>query len=160
MKIVVLATSLLLAAALSCSARADNSAVAGSWKMTAFKVQALDTKETKDALGPNPTGRMILTPNGYVTIYRTGGNRKPATSDAERLELLKTMAVWTGRYRLEGDKVMIKIDGSWTEVLTGTESSRVFARDGKRLTFTNTTSSSLFFPGRPAIGTEVYELEE
>lgn len=160
MNIAALLAGLTLALATFGSAYAGNEAVAGSWKLMSFKVQASDTKETKDALGPNPTGRMILTPNGYITIYRVAGDRKPAKTDAERLALLQSMAVWTGRYRVEGDKLLIRIDGSWIEVLTNTDTERTFVRDGKKLTLTNTIASSLFFPGRPAVGTEVFELEE
>jgi hypothetical protein len=160
MKIAVIATGLAIAFGPSLQAQAADQPVAGSWKLVSFKVRALDTNETKDALGPNPTGRMILTPNGYITIYRVAGDRKPAKTDAERLALLQSMAVWTGRYRVEGGKLLIRIDGSWIEVLTNTDTERAFVRDGKTLTLTNTIGSSLFFPGRPAIGTEVFELEE
>ncbi|MEA3025192.1 MAG: hypothetical protein QOF91_477 [Alphaproteobacteria bacterium] len=160
MKIAALFAGLLLVATSNGGAQAADHPVVGSWKLVSFKVQASDTQETKDALGPNPTGRMILTPNGYITIYRIAGDRKPAKTDAERLALLQSMAIWTGRYRVEGDKLLIRIDGSWIEVLTNTDVTRSFARDGNRLTLTNTISSSLFFPGRPAVGTEVFELEE
>src|SRR4051812_48759096 len=77
----------------------DHDKLVGSWKLVAFKVQANDTKETKDALGPNPRGRMILTTHGYITNYRVADGRKPAQTEAERAELLRTMAAWTGRYR-------------------------------------------------------------
>ncbi len=160
MRIAPLAMGLAVAFTTSLQAQPAASPVAGSWKLVSFKVRALDTNETKDALGPNPTGRMILTPNGYITIYRVAGDRKPAKTDAERLALLQSMAVWTGRYRAEGDKLLIRIDGSWIEVLTNTDTERTFAREGKKLTLTNTIASSLFFPGRPAIGTEVFDLEE
>ncbi len=46
---------------------ADKDKLVGSWRMVAFKVQASDTGETKDALGPKPQGRMILTASGFIT---------------------------------------------------------------------------------------------
>ncbi|HME46155.1 MAG TPA: lipocalin-like domain-containing protein [Syntrophorhabdales bacterium] len=160
-KLVVLVASLLLAASLSHSARADDApALVGVWKLVSFKIQLVDTTETKDALGPKPHGRMILTKNGYITNFRVAAGRKPPKTDADRVELLQTMAVWTGRYRADGNKVIINIDASWTEFLTGTETVRTYSVEGNKLTFTNAISSSLFFPGRAAVGVEIFEREE
>src|SRR6267378_4565722 len=94
----------------------------GTWKLVAFKVWPSDTKEeARDALGPNPQGRLILTATGYITSFRVAEGRKPAQTDAERAQLLRTMAAWTGRYRVEGNKLLVKIDASWSENDTGKE---------------------------------------
>ena len=133
----------------------------GTWKLVAFKVWPSDTKEeARDALGPNPQGRLILTATGYITSFRVAEGRKPAQTDAERAQLLRTMAAWTGRYRVEGNKLLVKIDASWSENDTGKEYLRTFVLDGKRLTITTVTPSSNFFPGRPASGNEFFERED
>jgi len=116
--------------------------------------------EMKDALGPKPHGRLILTKNGYITNFRVSDGRKPPKTDADRAELLKTMAGWTGRYRVDANKIIINIDASWTEILTGTETVRTYTLEGNKLTLSNTISSSLFFPGRAAVGDEIFEREE
>jgi hypothetical protein len=127
----------------------------GTWKLLAFKVWPSDTKEeARDALGPNPQGRLILTATGYITSFRVAEGRKPAQTDAERAQLLRTMAAWTGRYRVEGNKLLVKIDASWKEYL------RTFVLDGNRLTITTVTPSSNFFPGRAASGNEFFERED
>jgi Lipocalin-like domain len=78
-------------------AQADEGLV-GTWKLVAFKVWPIDTKEeARDALGPSPQGRLILTATGYITSLRVAEGRKPAQTDAERAQLLRTMAAWTGR---------------------------------------------------------------
>ena len=133
----------------------------GTWKLVAFKIWPSDTKEeARDALGPNPQGRLILTPTGYITSFRVAEGRKPAQTDGERAQLLRTMAAWTGRYRVEGNKLLVKIDASWNENDTGKEYLRTFVLDGKRLTITTVTPSSNFFPGRPASGNEFFERED
>ena len=132
----------------------------GTWKLVGFKVQASDTKEAKDALGPKPWGRMILTASGYITNYRVADGRKPAQTDAERAQLLRTMAAWTGHYRVEGNKLLIKIDSSWNENDTGSEYQRTHALEGNRLTVTTVTPRSNFFEGRPASGDEYFERED
>ena len=74
----------------------------GTWKLVAFKVWPTDAQEeARDALGPNPQGRLILTATGYITSFRVAEGRKPAQTDAERAYLLRTMAAWTGLYRVE-----------------------------------------------------------
>jgi hypothetical protein len=75
MKFASVVISLVYAIAVSCGAAAANQPVVGSWKLMSFKVTASDTNETKDALGPNPTGRMILTPNGYLVFSWPPGGR-------------------------------------------------------------------------------------
>src|SRR5215471_6906724 len=68
--------------------------LAGTWKLVAFKVWPSDAEEeARDALGPNPQGRLILTGTGYITSFRVAEGRKPAQTDAERAQLLRTMAV-------------------------------------------------------------------
>jgi hypothetical protein len=133
----------------------------GTWRLVAFKVWPTDAKEeARDALGPNPQGRLILTATGYITSFRVAEGRKPAQTDAERAQLLRTMAAWTGRYRVEGNKLLVKIDASWSENDTGKEYLRTFVLDGKRLTITTVTPSSNFFPGRPASGNEFFDRED
>jgi hypothetical protein len=124
------------------------------------QVQANDTKEMKDALGPNPRGRLILTGNGFVTNYRVADGRKPAETDAERAQLLRTMAAWTGRYRVEENKLIVTTDSAWNEEGTGRELPRTFVIEGNRLTLTTVTPRSNFFEGRPATGNEYFERED
>jgi hypothetical protein len=140
-------------------AYADDKLV-GAWKLVSFKVQASDTEEIKDALGPKPLGRMILTASGYITNYRVADGRKPAQTDAERAQLLRTMAAWTGRYRVEGNKLLVKTDSAWNEEGTGSEHPRTYVVEGNRLTLTTVVPRSNFFEGRPAIGNEYFERED
>ena len=138
----------------------DKDKLVGSWKMVAFKVQANDTGEIKDALGPRPQGRMILTSNGFITNYRVADGRKPARTDAERAELLRTMAAWTGRYRLEGNRLVVKTESAWNEEGTGSEHPRTYLLEGNQLTLTTVVPRSNFFEGRPATGKEYFERED
>jgi hypothetical protein len=158
--VLITAALLCLASGLGPAYSDDKDKLVGSWRLIAFKVQANDTKETKDALGPNPQGRMILTASGYVTNYRVAAGRKPAETDAERAQLLRTMAAWTGRYRVEGNKLIVKTDSAWNEEGTGRELPRTFMVEGNRLILTTATPRSNFFEGRPATGNEYFERED
>src|ERR1700716_3879259 len=81
-----------LGSALSPAYADDKDKLVGTWKLVGFKVQASDTKEEKDALGPKPQRRLILTATGFITSFRVADGRKPAQTDAERAQLLRTMA--------------------------------------------------------------------
>jgi hypothetical protein len=103
---------------------------------------------------------LILTASGYITNYRVAAGRKPAQNDADRAQLLRTMAVWTGRYRVEGNKLLVKIDSSWNENDTGSERLRTYVLDGNKLVVSTVTPSSNFFEGRPASGDEYFQRED
>ncbi|MCX7311194.1 MAG: lipocalin-like domain-containing protein [Alphaproteobacteria bacterium] len=161
MKISVLLAGLVVtAAAIGPALAQDPAGLVGSWKLKSFRIELVDTKETKDALGPRPYGRMILTKGGHITNFRVAEGRTPPKTDSDRAALLQSMAAWTGRYRATDKEVLIDIDASWTEFLTNTSTTRTYLLSGNTLTFTNTISSSLFFPGRAAVGVETFEREE
>ena len=103
---------------------------------------------------------MILTAGGYITNYRVADGHQPAKTDAERAQLLRSMAAWTGRYWIEGNRLVVKTYSTWNEEGTGRELPRTFAIEGNRLTLTTVTPKSNFFEGRPAIGNEYFERED
>ena len=81
----VAAIACALACVLTRSAFADDKdKLVGSWKLVAFYVQASGTNEKKDALGPNPVGRLIVAPNGAITNFRVAAERKPAADSDGR----------------------------------------------------------------------------
>jgi Lipocalin-like domain len=151
---------LLLEPSLLGNAVAQTTDLVGTWKLVSLTAQAVDTKETKDALGPKPFGRMIVTPTGFITSYRVADGREPAQTEGERAQLLQTMAAWTGRYRMEGNQLLVKIESSWNENDTGKEFPRTIMLEGNKLTITLINLSSNFFAGRPAYGREVWERED
>ena len=63
----------------------------------------------------------------------TGEGRKTPATDLDRAELLKTMFAYTGMYRVEGDKFIVKVDVSWYPDWIGTDQIRFFRFDGNRL---------------------------
>ena len=84
-------------------------------------------------LGKAPHGYLTLTPTLYIAFY-VGDTRKFGTSDAEKAALLDSMTAWSGKYRIEGGKMIISVDASWTGVWTGKDQIRTFTVSGNRLT--------------------------
>jgi hypothetical protein len=56
----------------------------------------------------------------------------------DKAALLDTLVGFAGVYRVEGSKIVIAVDVSWTEVYTGTDQVRNWALSGNRLMLTGT----------------------
>ena len=111
----------------------DRAKLVGSWKLVSLEQEYQATGEREQALGKNPTGYMIFTPEGRCMVILTGEGRKFPNNDQDRVNLLKSLFAYTGMYRVEGDKVIVKVDVSWNPGWIGTDQARSFKFDGNRL---------------------------
>ena len=111
----------------------DSAKIIGIWKLVSFDWEIQATGEREPAMGKNPTGYNIFTPEGRAMFVLTGEGRKAPKTDQDRADLFKSMFAYTGMYRLEGDKWITKIDVSWNPAWLGTEQIRFFKVDGDRL---------------------------
>jgi hypothetical protein len=96
--------------------------IVGAWKLTSFVRQEVGSGKTVQVLGENPTGYRIHTPGGHASYMFVSGTRKaPAgpMTDADRIELFKTMAAASGTYNVEGDKIIFLAGVSASQSLTG-----------------------------------------
>jgi hypothetical protein len=84
------------------------------------------------ALGKAPKGYMVITPTRVLSFY-VGDSRKFGTSVADKAALLDTLVGWSGAYRIEGSKMIISVDVSWTGVWDGKTEVRNFTLSGNRL---------------------------
>jgi hypothetical protein len=83
--------------------------------------------------GEHPRGIQIATPQGRWLALMTAEDRPIPNTDAERAQALKTMIAYTGRYRVEGGKVITKVEAAWNEAWVGGEQARNIRFDGDRL---------------------------
>src|SRR4030042_4165510 len=111
----------------------DRTRILGIWKLISFESEFQATGEREPTLGKNPTGYLIFTPEGRMMVVIEGEGRKAPKTEDERATLFRTMFAYTGMFRLEGDKLISKVDVSWNPALVGTEQVRFFKFDGDRL---------------------------
>jgi hypothetical protein len=137
MKIVMAAFAALLCAMCAAPAFADDSRIVGSWKAVSLIYEDPATKEQIFPFGQHPKGRMIILPTGQWSIISTAEGRKPAVTDADRAAALTTMTSYTGRYHFEGDKIVTRVEASWSEGQVGTDVTRSFQIDGNHLILTS-----------------------
>jgi hypothetical protein len=97
-----------------------------------------------------------LTPTRFVALY-TGDSRKFGTSVADKAALFETLVGWSGTYRIEGDKIIIAVDVSWTEVRTAKDQVRQWTLSGNRLTLTGGPFPKPEDPSKTNVVRQVYE---
>jgi len=110
----------------------DRAKLIGIWKLVSFDAELQDTGELNPILGNNPKGYLIFTPEGRMMTVFTAEGRKAPKTDEERAAAWSSMYAYSGLYRIEGDKLIIKLDVSWNEAWTVTEMVRFFKLEGDR----------------------------
>jgi hypothetical protein len=130
----------------------------GSWKLSSWTIQIIGG-EASEPFGPNPKGRAVFTPDGYVAFVIVAANRKPAANDTESAALLKTLLVYTGKFAIDGDKFTTKVDISGNELLTGQDQVRYFKLEGERMTIRTAEQVSSVYPGKKVVETLTWERE-
>jgi hypothetical protein len=120
---------------LLCSgARADvKDQIVGTWKLVSVMYEDQQTKELTPVLGQHPKGSQIATPEGRWLALVTAEGRKAPQTDEERAQALRSMISYSGRYRLEGDKVITKVEIAWNESWVGGEQVRFVRFEGDKL---------------------------
>ena len=148
-----LAFALLVGLLVSGPSLAQQSLV-GTYKMVS-QVRDVKGSGPEENMGKAPRGHMIITPTHLVVFY-TGDSRKPGTSVAEKAALYDTLNGWSGRYRVEGTKLIVSIEASRTETPVKTD-VRNFAWSGKRLTLATESRPSGANPAQTIVVRQVWE---
>ena len=140
--ILILAVTLGLPATLAWPVSAQDlaSSVVGVWKLKSQVRKEVATGKITNTFGEKPTGHIIYTRGGHVSFVVIADNRKapagPNPTDAERIELFKTMVASSGTYTVQGNNVVIHVETSWNQSWTGTRRPSQAEITGKTLTLT------------------------
>jgi hypothetical protein len=138
----------------------QDSPVIGTWKLKTFVREVSGTNEQYNQLGDNPGGYIGYSRDGRMYAILVAGDRaKPQIeprSDAERLQLYKTMIAYGGTYTVDNEKVVHHVDISWNGSYTGTQQVRFYKLDGDTLTLRTAPNKSPI-DGREGVGILVFE---
>ena len=126
----------------------------GTYKIISQDVQV--NGSALQPLGKSPHGYVVITPTRFIAFY-TGDTRKFGTSADEKAALLDTLVGWSGTYRIEGSRIIIAVDASWTEVWNGKNQVRNWTLSGNRLTLIGDPSPLPRDPSKTAIVRQVLE---
>jgi len=134
--------------------------LAGTWKVVSL-ITRFDGGDAVEPFGPNPKGRLVLTAEGQLIIILTAPNREPAKNLQEKAALLESMLAYSGKYTIEGDRMMIQVDMSWNEIYSGGNQlqTRFFNIQGDKLIIRTPEIVSAVRPGQKAVATLTVERE-
>jgi Lipocalin-like domain len=107
--------------------------IVGTWTLVSVVYEDQETKARTPVLGEHPRGRQIATADGRWLALVTAEGRPVPKTDAERAQALRSMIAYTGRYRVEGGKVITKVEAAWNEAWVGGEQTRLIRFEGDRL---------------------------
>jgi len=107
--------------------------IVGTWALVSVVYEDTGTKERTPIYGEHPKGIQIATAAGRWFALMTAEGRMIPKTDEDRAQALKSMIAYTGRYRVEGGKVITKVEAAWNEAWVGGEQVRHIRFEGDRL---------------------------
>ncbi|HTC02777.1 MAG TPA: lipocalin-like domain-containing protein [Xanthobacteraceae bacterium] len=107
--------------------------IVGTWALVSVVYEDVATKERTPVYGEHPRGIQIATPEGRWLALMTAEGRSIPKNDEDRVQALKTMIAYTGRYRVENGQVITKVEAAWNEAWVGGEQVRNIRFEGDRL---------------------------
>ena len=157
------ALAFLLTLAEPAAAQDLASSIVGVWKMTSFVRKEVATGKTINSYGQHPAGMVVYTKGGHFVAFVAAEDRKaPAKTDptdAERIELFKTMFGFGGTYKIDGNKLILHMDTSWIQSWTGTDRPPAVV-EIKEKQMTSTSSPFKSLDGQEIVVTATWQRAE
>ena len=105
----------------------------GTWALVSAAREEVATGKVYHQFGEGARGYIAYMPDDRMMVLITGPGRKPATTDAERARLNQTMLSYAGRFIIEPDAVVHRIDVAWNPALVGVDQRRFVTFEDDRL---------------------------
>jgi hypothetical protein len=144
----VVAAALMICTGFLVPARAADTVV-GAWRLVAVTEQETANKVVHKPLGEHPLGLIIFTADGHMSFMMADPARKaaaaPKATDAEAAALYRTMAGYSGKYRVDGDKLTNHPLVAWNQAWNDTDQRRTAVISGNTLTVTTAPFVSPFY---------------
>ena len=122
--------------------------LASAWRLTGAYFVAQDTGERLDLLGAEPFGYALLDPSGRMVALLTAGGREVGAAGGD---LFKSMISYTGRWSVDGDRFVTRVDGAWDPSWIGTEQVRFLTVRGDEMSIRSAPIEHPAFPGQKAV---------
>ena len=124
----------------------------GAWRFQAGYFVVHETGDRRDIFGAEPFGRVVFAPDGRMIVLITPAVRTPPESASEMAAIFKSMAAYTGRWSIDGERFVTEVDGAWDPSWVGTEQVRYYTFDGHTLSLRTMPIEHPAFPGQKVIG--------
>ena len=111
----------------------NSEALVGTWKLVSCFMEDVETKEKKPIWGEHPNGYIVLTSGGRWIVIQAAEGRKAPQTDEDRAAAFRSMLAYSGKYRVDGNKIVINVDISGDEAWNGTEQVRYYRLERDQL---------------------------
>jgi hypothetical protein len=135
---------------------ADSNPLVGTWKLVSFEVETEGSNERQPWWDERPVGIVNFTKDGQMLALLTAGDRIASASAGQ---LIDSMCAYSGRYRVEGNRLSTIVDSAWLPTWVGTDQLRTFKREGDTLSFMTDFQERPRFPGRRTRGVLTWRKE-
>lgn len=116
--------------------------IAGTWRLTNYEARGADGSVT-NPLGTDAVGYLIYTDDGFMSVAMMSSGRQGYAqedllggTDAEKLAAAEGFFSYCGRYEIDGDSVLHRIDVAFFPNRIGSSQRRYFRLEGDRLLLT------------------------
>ena len=120
----------------------------GAWRLQAGYFVVHETGDHRDIFGAEPFGRVVFAPDGRMIVLITPAVRTPPESASEMAAIFKSIAAYTGRWSIDGERFVTELDGAWDPSWVGTEQVRYYTFDGHTLSLRTMRSNIQPFPAK------------
>src|SRR5262245_34073008 len=105
----------------------------GTWRLVSLTAEVLETGEQLRLFGDDPPGYIHFAPEGRMFAVLTASGRKPVETEADQVAAFGSLIAYTGRYRIEGNKLTTTVDVSADPAAVGPDLVRFFEVQGDNL---------------------------
>ncbi len=112
----------------------------GTWRLISYESRTGDG-EVSYPLGPNPSGFILYSEDGYMSVTMMSANRTNYASgdlrggtDEEKRSAAETYLSYSGKYTFEGDRVLHHVEVSFFPNRVGTTQVRNLTLSGDTVT--------------------------
>jgi hypothetical protein len=111
----------------------DSALLIGSWKLKSWITEVIETKRKLSFFGDAPKGYIHFGADGRVFAVLTAENRKDVKSEEDQIAAFSTLVAYTGRFKIDGDKLITTVDVSADPGMVGKDLVRFFKCEGASL---------------------------
>ena len=115
----------------------DREKLLGSWQLESFYYEDVDNKQRYKPFGDRPSGYIAFTPTDRFFAVTTAEGRKAAKDVEGQAAAFRSIFAYSGKFRIEGNKFIVKVDAAWNPDWVSTEQVRFFRLEGDKLYITS-----------------------
>lgn len=129
------------------SDQSDPDKLIGTWKIVSIVSEVIDPGGRTTSHPANWHGYITLTAAHRVIVIQTARGRPIPETDDEYIYAYCSMIAYSGRFRVDANKIIISVDIAWNEDWNGTEQIWFYRFDNDRLIIEDQPKAYQDIPG-------------